>query len=140
VTLTLVAEGKFAQVKMTVALHGEFRALSPAGKRAPMRRLQRYMEMYASDGPAYLSDKKFKKNEGRHPLGEGFARNVLVQAFADAPEGIRIYGCLETLDGTRFFICTVMDANKKKQKADQAKLARAAARVGMELKVLGVNR
>jgi len=138
--LQTVATGPTSTVCMTEALHKQFLGLQKAGKREAMRRLTRIMQFYANDGPKFLSDAKFKTNEGRHSLGAGFARTALVQAFADESEGIRIYGCRETVNGRSTFICTVMDDNKKKQRADQDKLARAAVVVGAELLKLGVRK
>ena len=91
-----------------------------------MRRLLNHMKHYADDGPKYLSGAKFRLNEGRHSYGKGFSGGALVQAFADNSGGIRVYGCSEMVRGRRLFICTEMDANKKRRKADPAKLRRAA--------------
>lgn len=116
---------------MTAAVHKSFEALQ-----VPVRaRLQRHMEQYSRDGPAQLiSGKKFVPNEGRHSLKDGTGRTELIGAFKHVQAGVRIYGSLQSYKGHATFICTEIDTNKKKRKADPEKLQRAAENLGMVLK------
>lgn len=97
-------------------------------------RLERAMQTYSRDGPGYLSDAAFKINEGRHSLKDGTDREVLIQAFAHAKAGVRIYGSLQRYENRQTFLCTEIDTNKKRQDADQDMLRRAAEYIGRILK------
>lgn len=120
--MRLVRVGARGVVAATVKVNDELLGLDVT----PRTRLLNHMEKWANDGPAYLKPTKFKPNVGRFPDGSG--KKVLMGEFKDVPNGIRVYGSETYINGMRFFLCSGIDANKKRQRQDNDIVARSAQR------------
>lgn len=91
-------------------------------------RCEKNMEFYRRDGPVNLSPDKFR-NEGRHHTGGKSGKEIMIYAFKAYQ--VRVYG--GKIPNVDCFICTEIDPAKKQDKADVAKLRRAAQKLGRYL-------
>lgn len=90
-----------------------------------MVRCEKIMEFYGRDGPMNLTPDKFR-NEGRFHTGGKRGKMIMISAFKASQ--VRVYG--GKIPKVDCFICTEIDPAKKQDKADEAKLRRAARKLG----------
>ena len=88
-------------------------------------RCEKIMEFYGRDGPGNLTKDNFR-SEGRFHTGGKSGKEILICAFKAYQ--VRVYG--GKIPNVDCFICTEIDPAKKKAKADQGKLKRAAEKLG----------
>lgn len=117
--LDTIFRGKRYKLSLTKAVS---KRLAKADARFRVR-IGKWMESYSEDGRMYLDDTKMKK-EGDFPVGRPGVPDVGIYAFKAYQ--LRVYGGV--VDGNHF-IATEIELAKKKDQADQKKLARAAKKL-----------
>ncbi len=68
--------------------------------------------------------------EGLHPLKQGEQEKIEIHALKNTTIGLRIYGVIAEIEGKTCFVATNYDQNKKKERAKQHKLKKAALTFG----------
>lgn len=111
------AEGRYAPVSLIARVAKQF-AKAEARDRA---RIQNIMKMFSADGNSKLTKEQFRW-EGRFHVGDKKGSHVQIGAFKSRQ--VRIYGGY--VEAIRKFVCSEIDLKKKRNKADQDKLRRAA--------------
>lgn len=118
--LRLMFEGAFCSVYMLESVCDEYGEVD-AKRRA---RVEKWMRTYAEEGPAILDSEKYN-SEGRHPTGRRAAPNQ-INVYAFKAWQLRLYG--GTVGGK--FVVVEIDSAKKRDRANQARLQRAAKKLG----------
>ncbi|MBB4067157.1 hypothetical protein [Gellertiella hungarica] len=120
---TLECKGDYAGVRLFGEAYDEFHALDPKTDELSVKKLRtisRYFERFVALGPTSLNEKMFKK-QSRIKIG---GTEVMIWEFKAWQ--FRIYGVIGEYEGQRCFLGTACDPDKKKDKADPAKLRKAA--------------
>ena len=126
--------GAKADVRMPASIYAAYRQAIDGTDEISVKRntqLQRYFTEFCDNDDYHrrLSDQKFKK-EGNFSTG---VADKKVAIFEFKAWQWRLYGAIMTVNKRRAFVGVVIDPNKKKDKADRAKLVQAAKLIG-ELK------
>lgn len=119
----IVAEGMHGRVLLFGEAREEFEtllALKDLDSVAACVTIKRYFKWFAERGVKSLAKKMFP-SEGRVKVG---GEKVQVHAFK--AKHVRIYGVADNLNGSFCFCGASCDPAKKKQKADAAKIKKAA--------------
>jgi len=119
----VVATGAYARVLLFGEARSEFEhlmTLTDKDSVAACITLKGYYQRYADRGHENLSPSMFKSEKRQRVSG----KNVLVHAFK--AKHVRIYGVADNHKGLLCFCGTACDPAKKQQKADPAKLKKAA--------------
>ena len=126
----VVCEGPAGAVRLGPDAIEEYKALQ-AGKdgHSVKRRthINRYFAAFCSEADyrRCLSDEKFKKEDD---FPDGHHGTVAISAFKAWQW--RLYGAIVTVNGKRCFVGTRVDTDKKRDKADQSTMKRAAKDIG----------
>lgn len=96
-----------------------FASANPKGR----RRVENSARIFGEEGPRGLHTEVYK-HEGRFKTGEASGRQVAIAAFKGWQ--LRVYGSVQTIDEKPTFIGTEIDTSKKQNRANKAKLQRAA--------------
>jgi hypothetical protein len=118
-----VATGEHADVYLIREARKEYELLKKRNDQNSIqeaRSLERYFGQFAKVGPSGLSNTMFKEQERVSCEGT----KVMVYSFKAYQ--FRIYGSIGPYNGKRAFFGTACDPAKKSNKADSAKLKKAA--------------
>lgn len=120
-----VARGHYGSVWLSESACEELQKLNARTDKLGIQEaktIERHFRRFAELGPSRLDNNKMFKSLGKHKDGTGGR----VHLFEFKAFQWRLYGVLRNFRGGRAFLGIEVDPDKKKDKADQALLARCA--------------